>query len=464
MYVLRSEDSSSLGPEQKGALRSLVAGRQWTQQRLHSAGLVESNLCQLCLGMPGGNQVGTLLHRCFCPALGEFIHQHMPCWMRAHLDTHGSDLSSQVHLAVTRGLFPALVLSSRAEEVFDTFIWEKQCLSIPCGCTVFTDGSLLDGSMPKQYQSLGWAFAVLSPEGVFIAAAYGTPPKWVDTIQGAELWAVQMALMHVAFPDRVLTDCDSVRIGVRKCRSWAQSSKRRYSRIWSAIALQLEDDAEIVEWMPAHTSKSSIGQVITSTGKYVTEDMWYANQIVDFLAKEGASSIRYGVEERSSFTFKEKQLRELAVFLGKLTYIANAFTLPDGSKVRDSEAVKSFRQRNTARLSFSAERLKFSKFSRLTPGGRVEPIWRISAKRPKRCHWGRGPGWSTSSVARVAANAKVSRAKQAIENRNEASFEAWWRESRSHALKPTAGPSARERLDALRQRLASRGAADGCAQ
>ena len=216
--------------------------------------------------------------------------------------------------------------------------------------------------------------------------------------------------------------------------------------------------------MPAHTSKSSIGQVITSSGKYVTEDMWYANQIVDFLAKEGASSIRYDVEERSSFTFKEKQLRELAVFLGKLTYIANAFTLPDGSKVRDSEAVKSFRQRNTARLSFSAERLRFSKFSRLTPGGRVEPIWRISAKRPKRCHWGRGPGWSTSSVAHVAAAAKASRAKQGIENRNEASFEAWWRESRSHALKPTAGPSARERLDALRQRLASRGAADGCAQ
>ena len=71
--ALRARDSKELCPEQKGALRSLLAGRQWIQQRLHGAGLVESNVCKLCKDMPEGNQGGILLHRnCFCLALSEF--------------------------------------------------------------------------------------------------------------------------------------------------------------------------------------------------------------------------------------------------------------------------------------------------------------------------------------------------------------------------------------------------------
>ena len=45
LSALRMKDSSDWGPKHKGALRSLLAGRQWTQQRLHSAKLLHSSEC-----------------------------------------------------------------------------------------------------------------------------------------------------------------------------------------------------------------------------------------------------------------------------------------------------------------------------------------------------------------------------------------------------------------------------------
>ena len=163
--ALRVKDSEDWGPEQKGALRSLLAGRQWTQQRLHRAGLVDSCVCRLCLDMHDGNQVGTLLHRCFCPALTEFRDRCMPQWIKDYLHSHGDDLSPQVFLALSRGLFSPPCLPSRDDDLFDTFHWTREAVDIPCGCSVFTDGSLLDGRLPTEYQSLGWSFVVLSPDG-----------------------------------------------------------------------------------------------------------------------------------------------------------------------------------------------------------------------------------------------------------------------------------------------------------
>ncbi len=51
------------------------------------------------------------------------------------------------------------------------------------------------------------------------------------------------------------------------------------------------------------------------------------------------------------------------------------------------------------------------------------------------------------------------RAQDGFTARQEASFRDWWRESRSQSLQPRSGgaPSARERLDALRARVAARG-------
>ena len=118
---------------------------------------------------------------------------------------------------------------------------------MPPGCRVFTDGSLLDGRMQSGCQALGWAFVIIGPDGEMFAAAFGVPPEWVDTIQGAELWAVQMALLHAPFPDRLYTDCDSVRSGVSRSVEWTHSSKRKYARIWIVVSSQLDDaDGDLV--------------------------------------------------------------------------------------------------------------------------------------------------------------------------------------------------------------------------
>ena len=65
--------------------------------------------------------------------------------------------------------------------------------------------------------ALGWSCVILRLAREVIAAARGCPPGYVDTIYGAELWAVQMVVIR-AFPGsvRVLIDCESVRLGCQQ--------------------------------------------------------------------------------------------------------------------------------------------------------------------------------------------------------------------------------------------------------
>jgi len=210
-------------------------------------------------------------------------------------------------LALTRCLFPATACPLRDPSSFDTFVWVTQVREIPIGCVVFTDGSLLDGSLPSGWKSLGWAFAIVDQEGNLVAAARGVPPVWVDTIQGAELWALMMAMQHATLPEVVLTDCDSVRLGTKQPSEWAHSSKRRFARIWAIIFSQLDDAKDVVHWMPAHTSESAIGQKYCSDGYTVSEMRWCGNQICDLLAKQSADEHRVAGDDRHGLRVLEKK-------------------------------------------------------------------------------------------------------------------------------------------------------------
>ena len=53
--------------------------------------------------------------------------------------------------------------------------------------TAYSDGSFLDGPIPKLARG-GWAFVVLNDEGKVVASAYGVPPPWIKDIDGAEVW------------------------------------------------------------------------------------------------------------------------------------------------------------------------------------------------------------------------------------------------------------------------------------
>ena len=202
LAVLRQPCSDTWGYQHKAALKSAIIGRQWPQQRLKQAKLVDDGSCQLCLGSATGPAAGTLLHRVQCPALREYVDSIIPQWMKPHLTGEAHEWSASIKLGLTRGLCPALNLLDRSDSEYDTFTWyARPSGELPLGARLFTDGSLIDGKVRYGCQSLGWAVLVTNATGDLIASATGVPPRWVDTIQGAELWAVRMALLHVAFPD-----------------------------------------------------------------------------------------------------------------------------------------------------------------------------------------------------------------------------------------------------------------------
>ena len=61
--------------------------------------------------------------------------------------------------------------------------------------------------------------------------------------------------------------------------------------------------------------------------------------MADMLAKEAAGAIRYLPATRAWLKNRASQLQELAVFVGKLTFQANALVRCDGTIARDSETV-----------------------------------------------------------------------------------------------------------------------------
>eukprot|EP00973_Karenia_brevis_P071703 9963285-Karenia_brevis.AAC.1 len=61
--------------------------------------------------------------------------------------------------------------------------------------------------MPGCCARLGWALASVDREGNILASAYGRPPGWIDSIHGAEVWGILMAVSN-SFPGaQFRTDC-----------------------------------------------------------------------------------------------------------------------------------------------------------------------------------------------------------------------------------------------------------------
>lgn len=95
---------------------------------------------------------------------------------------------------------------------------------------------------------------------------------------------------------------------------------------------------DLVQWMPAHSSETSVRWLACSDGTFVDHDMWCANQVCDMFAKQAANSVRVPRSNRNQLLHRQKQLRELLMYLGRVTYAANRFSRADGVVVRDSTA------------------------------------------------------------------------------------------------------------------------------
>jgi len=174
----------------------------------------------------------------------------------------------------------------------------------------------------------------------------------------------------------------------------------------------------------------------------VDELKWYSNQIVDHLAKEAAEGVRISGHVRGRLLSREKQLREYLIYLGKLTFEVNNFQTSEGI-IRDSDAKKCSRvkkrskKQDTTKMGSTARKrtcsVTFKRFvGRSCRGGQDQLRTTQSAKQ----RW--------MGRARLASL--------------EASFFKSWREERASSVKPSVGPSATARMDALKARVVAKSA------
>ena len=69
---------------------------------------------------------------------------------------------------------------------------------------------------------------------------------------------------------------------------------------------------------------------------FLRSETWSANAIVDELAKEAAESMAMSPSARSQLKKRYAQAKELAIFVGQLTYEAGHCDRGDGKPCRDS--------------------------------------------------------------------------------------------------------------------------------
>ena len=158
----------------------------------------------------------------------------------------------------------------------------------------YIDASLIDPRTP--FRRLGAGFVGVL-RGAPVALANALPPPLVDTIPGAEAWALYVILSMCHSLPSVVTDCLGNRLTLLEGREAATNAQRPLARVWTAIFSCCEDallqhlDA-MLTWGPAHTSWASLGSRLRSDGKPLTATDWRANGIADGAAKMAAYSVR----------------------------------------------------------------------------------------------------------------------------------------------------------------------------
>ena len=454
----------------KGDLRSAITGGQWPQSRLASVPTWTSdNLCQLCVGA-----TGTLLHRHVCPAIWPSDGWQQPPRVA---DLIKSSLQPRRReLLITRGLF-TLKVSVPCRPEGGTF--QRLVRPLDDGsdldATWFIDGSLFDEAK-RYFRRVGFGIAVIGMDGSLIAYGHGVPPSWVWDAAGAELWAFYFVANENASLPLIVTDCKGIVDSLMLTPQDTTRHDRALGRTWAMIRSVLDDNFQLaierVSWMPSHESVEAVGRLRDSQGRPITSVMWRANRLADALAKKAASEHRLPSHALHQVEAAAQLVRYNAAELEVVTHSANNHYVPivdeSGATVvkvvRDSTAQRPFKtRRDVGPSTLGAERLtaiaSHGEIASNTDAQMTAP-WlpttgsgapRNSLKRKASVS---GMASRARSCKRAALAAKHLLREDVLEQEQLAS----WISTRE--LAPSAGPSAQERLDALRSRIRCR-KADG---
>jgi len=236
------------------------------------------------------------------------------------------DQNSDVHW-VTRALVMSVahMVPPLAQE--ESFTWHVRPADgiLDPAWTVYTDGSMLDGPT-LLLRRTGWAFVALDAAGNVCAAAFGTPPPWIHSIFGAEVWAV-LQVVAVAFAGVVLRiDCksvvDALNAGMQKMLRPACPTARAWAAIFMALDEAPPSDAA---WMPAHTAAAEVGRRAIGNGEMLTERDRRGNDLADQLAKRGALEHRVPAAIRKLVAEQEATVTLMAWWVARVTVAANAW-------------------------------------------------------------------------------------------------------------------------------------------
>ena len=245
--------------------------------------------------------------------------------------------------------------------------------------TVYTDGSCLDGPTALLRRT-GWALVALDAVGTVRASANGVPPQWVDSIFGAESWAILQVVTHAVSPPKIHTDCLSALTVIAAGRALAVGAGRKTARAWTAFFAATDDvPLQDIAWMPAHTSAADIGIKMLSNGTPLSWLDRRGNELADELAKKAVAEHRVPAAIRRAVEQQEREVTRMAWWIARATVSANAW---GPQSLRDSmSAPRGPRRRNPG-----ATRLKKAKvdFPMVLGGHDIRCDWKHLA-RPWQC-------------------------------------------------------------------------------
>jgi len=436
-------------------LLSAITNGQWTQDRIAKAARTDVDLrCQLCFAEPG-----TLLHRRSCQAV--VPHDGWPALPADAQDILDDLDPARRHLLLTKALF----VSKLPPKAGSPHGWLRWLRPVPPDYrgtgTWYIDGSLMDGPDVLTARC-GFAMALVSDTGDLLATAHGAPPPWVDSAAASEAWAYLNVLQTCPETPAVVTDCEAILTTVAAGRRSACAASRPLARIWKMVFNILDDDTgqqarSRLIWMPSHTSLATARTRRRSDGKPVSTTDWRANRLVDALAKLGATSNRASADLRRHRLAARQLVEHTAAVLGVATHGANHF--------REQIWTQTGRLVQTTRRDSAPPLLRKGLWGPRareadapSPAGSTPPTREDPSAAAKAAERQQAED-QLAAQRRLAQTAKNRAAEQARGNAAQAELRfkaAWHAQLRERALQPAAGPTASERLAALKARLQQR--------